>query len=85
MYQPVTWAPLALVVAEATTLKVVGTVELLAGELTVTVTVAKAGAAAARSRTARIGRIRWVFIREDLHDSFQRASTAAGGKHAGNT
>jgi hypothetical protein len=31
----------------------------------VTVTVARAGAATARSRTARIGRIRLLFIREE--------------------
>src|SRR5947209_16545320 len=59
MNQPVTSAPLALVVAEATKLSDVGNVALLAGELTVTVTVAKAAVVARRemSDTRRSGRI----------------------------
>src|SRR5947208_2984018 len=56
MNQPVTRAPLASVVAEATKLSVVGTVELLAGELTVTVTVAKAAEVA--SKEASITRMK---------------------------
>src|SRR4051812_7268152 len=68
MCQPVTRAPLALVVAEATTLTVLGTVAPLAGELTVTVTVASAAAGASRQRARmRIGRIdKMFFLMEDL-------------------
>lgn len=49
MYQPVTFAPLMLVEAEATMLKEVGMVAPPLGEDTVTVTVAEAAAGLMRS------------------------------------
>src|SRR5436305_4637187 len=79
MYQPVTRAPPASVVAEATTLNEVGTLALLAGADTVTVTVAEAAPAAPRERTAaraRGGR-RWIvgylLMAGDLRMGCQRA------------